>query len=649
VRVFLLFQATGTGGSRYGYGVNVGDQHLSAEALWTALCLTLPNLLAVVELDGRILKVNRLPPEVSADQVLGKTLHELTEPNFRGAVTECLREVARTLKSSYVDVPGAIPGLRGKEARLRMGPVVEAGVVRAILVIVHDNTLRKETERALREQDDKLRVAVDAARLGLWSCEFATQAVTWDGRTMEAFGATSAPRNIAEFMGFVHPEDRALLVRRVEEAREVGTFQPMEHRVVRPSGEVRWIFCCARVVHEGGTPVRLSGGVIDITDKRTMDAQLRFAQKSEAVGQLSSGLAHNFNNMLAGMLPVLDMVERKVEEPWRSRVQSARHAGERAAEMVRQLMTFARPEREKPRGIESVRALSEQAVRICQEAFGARLAIELHPGEFASAMVVRADGGQIEQVLVNLLLNARDAVAHVAAPAVQVELSLIREATPEFLTMQRQEGVILERAVRIRVSDNGSGMTRDIVDRVFEPFFTTKAAGAGTGLGLATAHAIVRDHGGFLTCESVFGFGTKFDVYLPLALGVESPSKRSIAPSFGSGAKVLIVDDDATIRAIVADVLAEAGYRVSTAEGAEAAFASIQSESPDVVMLDHSMPGALGSDVAHSIRKIWPRTKIVRFSGHSEAELEGFVADAALAKPASRDQILDAVERAQER
>lgn len=619
---------------------------VSAEALWRATLETLSNVVAVVDHAGRVVSINRLPPEVDPNTILGKTLMDLTNPSYRAAVEECLREVERKRRVSYVDVPGDIPGLRGKEARLRIGPIVEGDELRAFVVVLHDNTLRKETERALREQDDKLRVAVDAAHLGLWTFEPGTGVITWDTRTAETFGLPEAPASIESMMELVHPDDRKLLQDTVDEAFTLGVFRPFEHRIVRPNGELRWVYCCARVITEGGKQVRLSGGVIDITDKRALDAQMRFAQKSEAVAQLTSGLAHNFNNMLAGMLPVLDMVESRVEEPWRSRVQSARHAGERAAEMVRQLMTFARPEREKPRARESMHSLCEQAVRICQEAFGSRIPIVFNVAA-SEPFVVRADGGQVEQVLVNLLLNARDAVANVAVPHVEVEISLVASNTPEFLSLQRQEGVFLERSVRVRVTDNGTGMNRETKRRVFEPFFTTKPPGSGTGLGLATAHAIVRDHGGFLVCQSEVGIGTTFEVYLPTEAGLESPSRRALSPVYGGGAKILVVDDDATVRSIVADVLSEAGYRVTTAEGGQTALARVQSDSPDVVVLDQSMPGMLGAAIARIIRTQWPATKIVRFSGHSEAELEDFLADAALAKPASREQILDAVERAQ--
>jgi two-component system, cell cycle sensor histidine kinase and response regulator CckA len=613
----------------------------SAEVLFGALEDVLPNFVVVTDLDGAIARTNRLPPGTTAEMFLGVTLAALTDASYQNAVRNCFAEVRSTLKPSYYEATGDIPGLSGREARVRVGPICEAGVLLGFVAVLYDNTFRKESERALREQTDKLRVAADAAKLGMWSLELQTGAMVWDARTCEAFGVRVAPPSTDAFNALVHPEDRALLNQTVEHAIATGTYVPLEHRIIRPNGEERWLYCCARVLEEQGKSVRFLGGVVDVTERRALDAQVRFTQKSEAVGQLTSGLAHNFNNMLAGMLPVLDMVESRVEEPWRTRVQSARHAGERAAEMVRQLMTFARPDRDRPRRADSLSQLCTGAVRICHEAFGSRVEIILE-NETPDA-VIRADGGQIEQVLVNLLLNARDAVANVAQASVKVVVTAVDPGSPDALSLARAEGVTLASSVRVRVSDNGTGMPRDVLARVFEPFFTTKPVGKGTGLGLATAHAIIRDHGGFIVCASTLGIGTHFDIYLPITSEHETRSRRAPPSSSKLSAKIMVIDDDATVRAIVADILSEAGYRVSVAEGGESALARLDVESPDVVLLDHSMQGQLGSVISRTLRSLRPNLKIVRFSGHSESELEGFVSDTVLAKPASRDQILDAI------
>ncbi|NOU30807.1 MAG: PAS domain S-box protein [Polyangiaceae bacterium] len=634
----------GSGEAGRGFGAALMATGASVDAFASALLDTVPTFVALTDVDGVVLEVNRLPAGLDASAVLGRSLFDLAREASHSNIRACLEVVRRTHAPSSYDVVGAIPGLVDRDARVRVGPVLADGELRGLVVVISDVTARKEGERALREQEEKLRLAVEATRMGLWSWDLLENAVQWDARVCEIYGRPAHPTDYEEWQRCIHPDDFDRVMEGVQRAVQTGVYEPLEHRLVRPNGELRWVYCCAIVVREGGRVARLTGGILDITERRVIEERLRLSQKMDAVGQLTSGVAHNFNNMLAGMLPVLEVVERKVEEPWRSRVGHARHAGQRAAEMVRQLMTFATPGRVLPRSRASLVELVERAVGMCREAIGPSVDI-VSTLTGSSSPVVLANAGEVEQVLVNVLFNARDALETVNGATVRLSLTELPGTDEELVDRCRRANATPiapgTRVARLRVVDNGIGMPPDVLRRIFDPFFTTKEVGRGTGLGLATAYAIVRDHGGFIWCDSTAGLGTTFDIFLP-TLTRQDESSEPHQPAL---ARVLVVDDDATVRTVVAEVLREHGFLVSTAEGGRGALESVMTTDPQLLVLDYTMPGTSGAEVAREVRRLRPDMRIVMFTGRVAGDVEASAADAVLAKPASADAIVDVVVR----
>ncbi len=634
----------GSGEARRGFGAALMATGASLDAFASALLDTMPTFVALTDVEGVVLEVNRLPPGLDPAVVLGRTVFDLARESSHANIRACLEAVRRTLAPSSYDVVGAIPGLVDRDARVRVGPVLSEGQLRGLVVIISDVTARKEGERALREQEEKVRLAVEATRMGLWSWDLLENSVQWDARVCEIYGRPSAPATYEEWRGCIAPEDFDRVIGSVERAVATGVYEPIEYRARSSTGELRWVYCCAIVVREGGRVARLTGGILDITERRAIEERLRLSQKMDAVGQLTSGVAHNFNNMLAGMLPVLEVVERKVEEPWRSRVGHARHAGQRAAEMVRQLMTFATPGRVLPRSRASLVELVERAVGMCREAIGPAVEI-VSSMPSASSPFVLANAGELEQVLVNVLFNARDALEAVNGATVRLSLAELAGGDEEVVERcRRANAAPMDASVgvaRLRVADNGTGMPPDVLRRIFDPFFTTKEVGRGTGLGLATAYAIVRDHGGFIGCDSTAGLGTTFDIYLP-TLPAEEVGRGRPSPA---PARVLVVDDDATVRTVVAEVLRERGFVVSTAEGGRGALETVMTADPELLVLDYTMPGTSGAEVAREVRRLRPDVRIVMFTGRVTGDVEASAADAVLAKPASADAIVDVVVR----
>jgi CheY-like chemotaxis protein len=373
---------------------------------------------------------------------------------------------------------------------------------------------------------------------------------------------------------------------------------------------------------------------------------MRAAQKLETVGQLTAGIAHNFNNMLMGLIPNLELAAKRAPEDLAPLLRDAERSAQRAADVVRQLMTYAGSNRGVARRVEPLGELASRTALFSRTTFGPRICIEVQVHGDPAASV---DASQIEQAVLNLLINARDALSHpsVVAPTIAVTVGAVAEGAPE---LEGRKGDW----VYVRVDDNGVGMTHATLQRMYDPFFTTKEAGKGTGLGLATTHGIVRDHGGFIACRSEPGGGTSFSLYLPGAAreGVAldaTPEARSPRPESPRPRRtILVVDDDAAVRRVIALLLEDGGFDAKTAASGDAALRLLaergERERIELILLDVSMPGMPGPVLRGRLREIAPEVPVVYLTGHA---YEGSTGDVVLHKPLSGSQLVAAVDAAQ--
>jgi signal transduction histidine kinase/CheY-like chemotaxis protein len=423
----------------------------------------------------------------------------------------------------------------------------------------------------------------------------------------------------------VHPDDRQLVTESGRRTMETGRFIAHPHRIVRPDGEVRWMLTSGKVLRDAeGRPAKLVGGQIDVTDQRRLEDRLLQTQKIEAVESLATGIAHNFNNLLMVVGPSLELLHDVVPASHRQLLSDAREAAERAADLVRQLMTFTGQRRTGLRSAQDAGAIVERVIRMCGRTFDRHIAIR---ASIPSGLpLITCDPAAIEQVVLNVMLNARDAVlaSGAVSPTITVEVTTVAHVPP---TLERAAG----RYLRIAVSDDGVGMSPDVRSRIFEPFFTTKSVAEGTGLGLATSYAFVREHGGFIECESTPGEGTTLGVHLPVADEVEAAVEPARAPPEAPKASILIVDDEDAIRRVVGRMLGVVGYRVATAaSGAEALALMTRDPDIDLILLDRSMPSApspdfLGHTLVEALRKAAPRARVAYFTGQEVTKEEAGV------------------------
>lgn len=612
-------------------------------AFLQSVLANVPDYIAMVAPDGTIAFVNRVREGSSFDAVLGKSVFDFTMPDHVASYRSALDHVSRTGEPCRLEQEAKLSDGSVAWFETRLEPIRERGEVIAVLVIATDVSQRKRADKALRESEAKVRMSVDAAGIGLWSWNTATDHVVWEGAMAQIFGvpAGSAPAGRDGYLALVHTEDRERVALAIERGVASGRWEDV-YRIVRSDGAVRWILVNGRSLTDPQGDVVL-GSVIDITERRLLDEQVRQSQKLEAVGRLTAGIAHNFNNMLMGIVPNVEIALRDAPPSIAPRLCDAAASAQRAADLVRQLMTYAGRNRPVARNTESIGALVERTVDMCRATFDRRISLETRYDLLASA---RVDPSQIEQVVLNILINARDALMarHNAMPWITVGVDIVGEGAPPFRAAP--PGPRPQEHVRIRISDNGVGMDSATLGRIYEPFFTTKGPGSGTGLGLATSHAIVRDHGGWIECQSAPEVGTTFAVYLPADGAATADELARPSPHPRGGAEtILIVDDEPAVRRVVKLMLESAGYTVHTAESGRSAIQVLSdrqaADAVGAILLDVSMPGMPRQELRERLRQMVPRARVIYFTGHAFEATDA--QDAVLEKPVTEETLLRVV------
>jgi len=473
--------------------------------------------------------------------------------------------------------------------------------------------------------DERLRLALEGMGSMIFDYDVATRTIFRSDALSRVFGWEESEPTEEWWSARVHPEDaervRGIILPILHEGRGMGW--EAEYRFRRGDGSYATVLERATAIRdERRNLLRCVGTVTDVSDRAELAAQLRQAQKMEAVGQLAGGIAHDFNNLLTAINCNVELLldATDPDDARRDDIVQIREAATRAATLTRQLLAFSRRQVLQPRPLDlnsTVLSMERMLRRVLDGDVVLRTALEPSIG------AVYADAGQMEQVLMNLVLNARDAMPHGGSIVVRTSDVVLDAA------LQHRFGVLPPgNYVMLAVRDTGTGMTDEVLEHLFEPFFTTKSQGKGTGLGLATVHGIVTQSGGQTVVESAPGRGTEFRVYLPRFEG-SAPQRRATPATgvplpAGRPRTVLVVDDDAGVRDVAGRALARAGYRVLAASGADAAMELIDRQddrSALVVLTDVLMPVMNGNQLAERIAQRWPDLHVSFMSGYSTDEL----------------------------
>ncbi len=461
----------------------------------------------------------------------------------------------------------------------------------------------------------------------------------------ELLGAPHAAAQLVIYddTGWPIPVERRPLAIALREGRSSENVQVS----IRRADGTRWLSInAAPVFGEDGTPRAAVSSFIDITDRRLLNEQLQQSQKMEGIGRLAGGIAHDFNNIITAIVGNIDFAAEAApaDSEQLHDLEQAREAAQRGAALTRQLLTFARRQPVNPQPLR-LDELAAGMDRMLRRVLGEDVTLETRSvGDLWS---VRADASQMEQVILNLAVNARDAMPHGGTLVVDTSNQVVAGG-------RLPGGAESGEFVVLTVSDTGVGMTAEIREHIFEPFFTTRPVGAGTGLGLSTVYGIVQDAGGFVRVESESGAGTSFRVYLPRSLTEAAPGAvgGEIGPSRGSGT-VLVVEDETAVRQLVERSLRAYGYTViAAADGREALGIVERSGSDiDIVITDVIMPGLSGTDLAARLQDTRPGLPVLFMSGypdHSRNSSAQIPAERLLQKPFTPAQLVRRVQLALE-
>ncbi|HET7570385.1 MAG TPA: PAS domain S-box protein [Gammaproteobacteria bacterium] len=490
---------------------------------------------------------------------------------------------------------------------------------RIICGIAMDLTQQKQSERRRHAAEESLQIALDAADMGHWDVDLVTGNTRRSARCDAIFGyEPHLPWDRDTFLNHVHPKDREAVAERLETAGE-GRRLEIECRIKRSvDGATRWIRINGKVYYEDGRVVRAAGVVADITARRQLEEQLHQAQKMEAVGQLTGGLAHDFNNLLAVIVSSLGIAQRRVSvaDPMLARQLShAERAAQRGAALTRQLLSFSRRQSLLPRTV-CVNELLRDLEPLIQRAVGEEIdvQVDLQDGNWHCEI----DPNQLESALLNLAINARDAIAGSGTLRIEVGDAELTAAEVESMT-DASPG----RHVRLSVVDTGSGMAPEVRAKVFEPFFTTKETGRGSGLGLSMVYGFVKQSNGHVAIESEIGQGTAIHLYLPRAepVAAAATSDAEQAGIDSTPATVLVVEDDPHVRPMVVELVRDIGHSViEAANGADAIEIIDKRRDIDLLFTDVVMPGDMnGVELAREARRRRPQMAVLLTSGYAGA------------------------------
>ena len=484
----------------------------------------------------------------------------------------------------------------------------------------------KRNEQALRRSEARYRSLVQSSVYGIYRSSL-------EGRFLDVNPA------LITMLGYASPEEVLLLDpendvfaqaeehdRLIDEFRRTGRLDGFEVKWKRKDGSAITVRISGRAVSSADEPADVLEAIAeDVTDRRALEDQFRQAQKMEAVGRLAGGVAHDFNNLLMVISGYAEVILAQVDpaSPLLEKGRAIQLAADRATTLTRQLLAFSRKQLLELKVVD-VNAIVQDMERLLRPLIGEN--IDLVTVLSPEAAHTRADAGQLEQVIMNLVVNAKDAMPAGGRLTLRTENVVLDENH-----RRGQQFIRPGNYVTLMVSDTGMGMDRETQSRICEPFFTTKEKGKGTGLGLSTVYGIVKQSGGYVMVQSELGRGTTFQIYLPLVKGTVEKRSVTVPEAVGGTETILLVEDEESVRQLVRDTLSAKGYKVLEAENGEAGFAAAASHQGklDLVITDVVMPGMGGREMVKQLIETRPGIKVLYLSGYTE---DAIISDGSIEK-----------------
>jgi PAS domain S-box-containing protein len=604
------------------------------------------DILFVADLDGRLTYLNDAATRTlhhPVAELIGREALSLVREDARDeARAFYTRQLERRLSDTYFELPLQTRGQATIWVGLHLRLVVVDGHPTGFEGAARDVTDRRRVEDALQQSDERYRQAFDENLAGIFVASPNGQIRSCNPAFVQICGFPSLADALGANLGALYADGG--LATMVERVRRDGAVRQHESTLARVDGRVVPVIESLVGRFDGdGELMSINGYVFDDSPRKDLEGQMRQSQKMEALGRLAGGVAHDFNNVLMVINGLSETVLAILEadSPVREDLEEILSAGRRAAGLTGQLLAFSRKRVLLPTTFDLDEAIGAMQPMLCR-LLGADIALVVEPSPEPKWIV--ADRGQIEQVLLNLAANARDAMPEGG------ELRIA--ASIELRAYEVGHDVLSAPEVVLRLGDTGQGMSTDVLARLFEPYFTTKARGKGTGLGLSTVYAIVSESGGRISVESHRGVGTTFAITLPLALPPEFAIGIDPHPFFAGfdgergGRTILVVEDETPVRHLVTSTLQRAGYSVLSAEDATSALARLKGHGApiDLLLTDVIMPGRNGRELARDALDFQPGLPVLFMSGYADRTFgpdgPGGLGDAFLQKPFALDVLV---------
>jgi PAS domain S-box-containing protein len=557
----------------------------------------------------------------SEAEMVGQSIFMLIPPELHDSERDILAHIRRGERVDFADTVRIRKDGTRINIALTVSPVWDSsGVVVGASSIKRDITQRKRADAELALREQRYRALVTATTSVEWLATPEGHIMGDQASWRRYTGQPAEDRAGLGWTNAIHPDDRQNFRTGWREARERGALWETRVRLwsEQHRGYRHVVLRTVPNLAPDGTVLEWIGAITDIEDRWLAEERLRHADRMESVGRLAGGIAHEANNQMTVILGSAEFLGRSIEaESARTDLEHIRRAAKRTAAITQQLLAFSRRQMLQPQALD-LNAVVSALEPILQRALGEISQVKLRLAEDLQA--VRADPGQLDQILLNLALNARDAMPEGGTLTIETVNTTVDE---QHATAKAVEPVEPGDYVALVVTDTGMGMDRDTMEHVFEPFFTTKPVGEGTGLGLATVYGIVKQSGGFVSVFSEPGHGSSFRIYLPIATaGRESEGGSASGLSGGGHEMVLLAEDEPAVRAILARGLREYGYSVLEArDGAQALeLAQRAPAPPDIVIADVVMPGMAGRPLAEAVERRWPGTPVIFTSGYIGAD-----------------------------
>ncbi len=581
--------------------------------------------IAASDRDGFIVECNAAYQRMlgySAAELRRKSFLELSDPDAGAENRQLFAEMVAGTRDQYV----VEKTYRRKDglaiwARVNATAIRDArGALEFSVAMVEDITERRRMAQALVDSEKRHRSLLESLPLIVYQSDpnppYATHYVSPAVHVL-GYSLDEWLRSDTSWVDSLHPADRDRVLAESEAAKRERRGFRCEYRLLARDGSERWFHDHGDFLYDDAGPIAWQGIMLDVTEQRQLEEQLRHSQKMDAVGKLAGGIAHDFNNLLTVIIGRAEFM--RMAPPgggeWVQDLEEIREAAGRAAALTRQLLAYSRKQLLQPKVLrldESVGALAPLLCRLIGED------IELVQQHGTAVPSISADPGQLEQVVINLAVNARDAMPSGGVLTIGTHAVMIEPASE----VSRTNDGVSGRFSVLSVTDTGAGMDDATVSRIFEPFFTTKEVGHGTGLGLSTVYGIAKQSGGFITVRTRLGMGTTFELYLP-ALVEERPEESTFASALGrrGGTEtILLVEDSDAVRTLADNVLRRLGYTVLAARDGEEALALSKRHASriDLVLTDVVMPRMSGRELAALVTAQRPGVRILYMSGYTD-------------------------------